>query len=214
MPMQLLDLFSGIGGFSLGLERSGGFKTVAFCEIDPFCRKVLAKHWPKVPIYDDVRTMAAYRTSEAPGNGFIRARSIPRQSSETIQRQSAVNVGRFAPSDKNARQNQSTASQGAEHNSEETIDYSASISLSRGADYQSADPRCATTRPSMPNLRGPSNGCRPYNSSITRWPNGNIKPSITMPPLSHSEVQTGQKGGSNGSLEDVGPIDVICGGFP
>jgi DNA (cytosine-5)-methyltransferase 1 len=55
--LTVLDLFSGIGGFSLGLERTGGFKTVAFCEIDPFCRKVLAKHWPGVPIYEDVRAL-------------------------------------------------------------------------------------------------------------------------------------------------------------
>jgi DNA (cytosine-5)-methyltransferase 1 len=60
-PYKLLDLFSGIGGFSLGLERTGGFKTVAFCEIDPFCRKVLRKHWPEVPQYDDVRTLTAER---------------------------------------------------------------------------------------------------------------------------------------------------------
>ncbi len=55
--LRLLDLFSGIGGFSLGLERSGAFDTVAFCEVDPFCRAVLAQHWPGVPIYDDVRTL-------------------------------------------------------------------------------------------------------------------------------------------------------------
>ena len=59
--MKVLDLFSGIGGFSLGLERTGGFETVAFCEIDPFCRKVLAKHWPDVRQYDDVRTLTAER---------------------------------------------------------------------------------------------------------------------------------------------------------
>lgn len=59
--LKLLDLFSGIGGFSLGLERSGGFETVAFCEIDPFCQRVLAKHWPEVPCYDDVRTLTADR---------------------------------------------------------------------------------------------------------------------------------------------------------
>ena len=58
--MNVLDLFSGIGGFSLGLERAG-FRTVAFCEIDPYCRRVLAKHWPEVPIYDDVRTVSADR---------------------------------------------------------------------------------------------------------------------------------------------------------
>ena len=59
--LRLLDLFSGIGGFSLGLERSGAFETVAFCEIDPFCRRVLKKHWPEVPCYDDVRTISAER---------------------------------------------------------------------------------------------------------------------------------------------------------
>jgi DNA (cytosine-5)-methyltransferase 1 len=60
-PFKVLDLFSGIGGFSLGLERTGGFKTVAFCEIEPYCRAVLKKHWPNVPQYDDVRTLTAER---------------------------------------------------------------------------------------------------------------------------------------------------------
>lgn len=59
--MHLLDLFSGIGGFSLGLERSGHFRTVAFCEIDPWCRGVLRRHWPDVPIYEDVRDLTAAR---------------------------------------------------------------------------------------------------------------------------------------------------------
>jgi|SRR3954469_5368719 len=53
--MNVLDLFSGIGGFSLGLERAG-MRTVAFCEINPFCRRVLAKHWPHVPCHPDIRT--------------------------------------------------------------------------------------------------------------------------------------------------------------
>lgn len=55
--LRVLDLFSGIGGFSLGLERTGGFETVAFCEIEEFPRKVLRKHWPEVPIYHDVREL-------------------------------------------------------------------------------------------------------------------------------------------------------------
>ena len=53
----MLDLFSGIGGFSLGLEAAGPFRTVAFCEQDKFCQAVLRKYWPSVPIYDDVRTI-------------------------------------------------------------------------------------------------------------------------------------------------------------
>ena len=58
--MKVLDLFAGIGGFTLGLERAG-FETVAFCEIEPYAQKVLKKNWPEVPIYDDVRTITAER---------------------------------------------------------------------------------------------------------------------------------------------------------
>ncbi len=59
-PLRVLDLFSGIGGFSLGLERAG-MKTVAFCEIDPNKRSRLEQRWPGVPVYDDVRSLTAER---------------------------------------------------------------------------------------------------------------------------------------------------------
>jgi len=55
--LRVLDLFSGIGGFTLGLGWAGGFETVAFCEIEPFAQKVLAKHWPDTPIHKDIRTL-------------------------------------------------------------------------------------------------------------------------------------------------------------
>jgi DNA (cytosine-5)-methyltransferase 1 len=58
--MRVLDLFSGIGGFSFGLERAG-MRTVAFCEIDHYARRVLEKLWPGVPIYGDVKTLTADR---------------------------------------------------------------------------------------------------------------------------------------------------------
>jgi len=56
--MKVLDLFSGIGGFSLGLERAG-METVAFCEFDEHAQKVLRKHWPGVPIHSDIRELDA-----------------------------------------------------------------------------------------------------------------------------------------------------------
>ena len=58
-----LDLFSGIGGFSLGLEATGAFETVAFCDYDQYCQKVLRKHWPWVTIYDDVKELNSERLS-------------------------------------------------------------------------------------------------------------------------------------------------------
>ena len=58
--MKILDTFAGIGGFSYAAEKLiGGFKTTQFIEIDPFCQKVLKKHWPHVPIHDDIRTFTA-----------------------------------------------------------------------------------------------------------------------------------------------------------
>ena len=74
--MYVLDLFSGIGGFSLGFERAGA-RTVAFCETDEHCRSILARRWPDVPIHGDVRDLRGLPLSRlvsrrtAPGLGRI-----------------------------------------------------------------------------------------------------------------------------------------------
>ena len=55
--LKIIDLFSGIGGFSYAAEKLvGGFETVQFVEIDPYCQKILKKHWPAVPIHSDIKT--------------------------------------------------------------------------------------------------------------------------------------------------------------
>jgi DNA (cytosine-5)-methyltransferase 1 len=52
--MKHLDLFSGIGGFALACQWAG-IETIGFVEIDKYCQKVLRRHWPNVPIVEDIR---------------------------------------------------------------------------------------------------------------------------------------------------------------
>jgi predicted DNA-binding protein YlxM (UPF0122 family) len=61
--MNVLDLFSGVGGFTLGLE-AAGMRTVAFCENNEFCRSVLEKRWPDIRVYKDVRKLTAKQLIE------------------------------------------------------------------------------------------------------------------------------------------------------
>jgi DNA (cytosine-5)-methyltransferase 1 len=55
-PLRMIDTFSGIGGFSLAARWLGGIETVQFVEREPFCQRILSKHWPTVPIHDDICT--------------------------------------------------------------------------------------------------------------------------------------------------------------
>jgi len=61
MKLKLLDLFSGIGGFSLGFESTGFFETIGFVEKDKFCQKVLRKHWSNINIEEDIRNVKGER---------------------------------------------------------------------------------------------------------------------------------------------------------
>ena len=56
MTLRMIDTFSGIGGFSLAARWLGGIETVQFVEREPFCQRILSKHWPTVPIHDDICT--------------------------------------------------------------------------------------------------------------------------------------------------------------
>jgi len=58
--LRMLDTFAGIGGFSYAATKLvGGYRTTQFIEIDPFCQKILKKHFPFTPIHDDIRTFTA-----------------------------------------------------------------------------------------------------------------------------------------------------------
>ena len=91
--MKVLDLFSGIGGFALGLE-AAGFETAAFCEMDLYAQKVLKKNWPGVPIYDDVRRITADRlVSDGIGVDVITG-GFPCQDISTAGRQAGIDGDR------------------------------------------------------------------------------------------------------------------------
>lgn len=68
--MAIGSLFSGIGGLELGLERAGLGSVVWQCEINPFCRAVLAKHWPHVTRYEDVTRPRSYPAADIICGGF------------------------------------------------------------------------------------------------------------------------------------------------
>lgn len=63
--MTHLDLFSGIGGFSLAVDSVWKNAEHVFCEIDPFCQAILKKHWPNAPIYEDIRTLTNAKGKQA-----------------------------------------------------------------------------------------------------------------------------------------------------
>lgn len=64
MKFQVLDLFAGIGGFTLGLERTKQFETVAFCENDKDCQKVLQKNWSTIPIFNNIEDLTNEKLQE------------------------------------------------------------------------------------------------------------------------------------------------------
>ena len=76
--MNVLSLFAGIGGLELGLEWAG-MTTVGQVEIDPYCRRVLARHWPEVPRHDDVRTAVEWWQSETRPEVHVVAGGFPCQ---------------------------------------------------------------------------------------------------------------------------------------
>jgi site-specific DNA-cytosine methylase len=87
--LRLLDTFSGIGGFSYAAERIvGGYKTIAFVEREPFCQKILRKHWPDVPIHDDITTF-----SPAPGSADVVCGGFPCQDISAAGKQAGIKEG-------------------------------------------------------------------------------------------------------------------------
>ena len=87
MVLKILDLFSGIGGFSYAAEKIvGGFETTQFVEVDPYCQSVLRKNFPNTPIHDDIRTFTA-----KPGQFDVFTIGFPCQDLSVAGKQRGIN---------------------------------------------------------------------------------------------------------------------------
>ena len=86
--LRLLDTFSGIGGFSLAARWLGGFRTVQFVERDLYCQRILHKHWPDVPIHDDICTFHPEH-----GSADVVAGGFPCQDISTAGKQAGIKEG-------------------------------------------------------------------------------------------------------------------------
>ena len=87
MDLKLLDLFSGIGGFSYAAERIvGGYETTQFVELDSYCQSVLRKNFPNTPIHDDIKTFSA-----KPGQFDVFTVGFPCQDLSVAGRQRGIN---------------------------------------------------------------------------------------------------------------------------
>ena len=92
--IKVLDLFSGIGGFTLASQWVGGYMTLAFCEIEDYCRKVLAKNFPDIPIFNDVTEL--HPTDVIPRDGVIHliTAGFPCQDLSTAGNQKGIQADR------------------------------------------------------------------------------------------------------------------------
>lgn len=88
MTLRLLDTFSGIGGFSLAARWLGGIETVQFVERDLYCQRILRKHWPDVPIHDDICTF-----KPEPGSADVVCGGFPCQDISTAGKQAGIQRG-------------------------------------------------------------------------------------------------------------------------
>ena len=88
--IKVLDLFSGIGGFSLGLELTGGFETVAFCENNRDRWPILKKHWPNVPIIENVKKVPHALTVDLPERSDLYPSKLCRSSNGISKRLDAI----------------------------------------------------------------------------------------------------------------------------
>ena len=225
--MNVLSLFSGVGGIDLGFERAG-MRVVGQCEADRQARLVLQRHWPDVPCHPDVTELnaewlEAHEISTAQKND----RGASRGSSPHVP------VGPFtcevcgavwseppvdarSPETQNqaarpARSNTTTDRRGEIKGSGETKPGIAAVSVQGQANYAGANGGREAAGQGVREVFCPRCGHRPHRSGDEGRPNGNEQSPVSLQGMPHREITDGLEGGEpKGSHA----IDIVCGGFP
>lgn len=226
--LRVLDLFSGIGGFSLGLERAG-MQTVAFCEIEPFCRAVLRKHWSDIPIFTDIRHLkfdasakilyddryGQEKDMQTRSDGDVCGRVIGGRDSEFLRGKPPSDVGMV----KGAASGDASAM--------EIWEGESFPQKRKNGQRQSAESfgNRDTTRDRQPQsnlreMRGDAGiqGRQEWDSGsslrLQQASGGNVVVPKMPPRMAQDQQSNNEERRLNGVHAVKGTIDVICGGFP
>ena len=232
--MKVLDLFSGIGGISLGLERTGGFETVGFCEVEPLPREVLAHRWPGVRIFDDVRTldigtlaMTLWRDEQDKGGSgedsnesfeaevrrreaALRERPVCGRGGESLRREPASHVGHSEA----ARDGHARASQGARQlllpwggEGESAVPGDVGAGRTQGPGRAAGEVRGVR---SVPHVQGREVGGTGAPLGLQPALGGDVAVSALPSRVAPEEPRDTRKE----ALRELAGIDVVAGGFP
>lgn len=211
----------------LGLARAG-FTHQFFCEADPYRRRVLSRHWPGVPVYEDVRgltretlQLALNGGAEAGGDPTLRGGRVLRRPGEGVRGESSGDVGHLASAHEDARSDRSPAAcHGSVEDPGEATSGAEAVPHAGQADNGSSDQSRSGKGRCLCGVRSRGHGRRPHHSCACGWTNGAGELAAPMQIVPHREVKTGLEevpatdlrgGDANGSFPG---IDLLCGGFP
>jgi hypothetical protein len=206
------SLFSGVGGFDLGLEQAG--HTVAWqCEADEWRRRVLAARFPGVTCYPDVRELALDRSAETAGDEALRGGRIVWPRSRAVRDESPRHVGHPATADSDARSRRGATSEARDGDPHEAGRDAQAVPGTRGSGDAGADPRRDGSRSDLSDVRRAGNGHRPHHAGGAGWSDGDGQPPTALPGVPHAENASATPWGGD-AIGSPQQVDLICGGFP
>lgn len=219
--MNVVSLFSGVGGFDHGLERAG-HTIVLQVENDPFCKRVLALRWPHVARLDDVRTIQASTIAEALARASDRCDQsvsgglVVGQNREPSRDQSSGSVGSSTPASELEGSAGRAAAQADHGGQGEASGNEKTLSYSSGEDHGEADANRDGAGQGLSNVRTSREPLRSYRASGTGRSDDTRESPASLPSLSSGQVPRRSEAMCREEVKpkEVPRVDLIVGGFP